>query len=64
MWFTLSHALDCQRGGLVIRRHNETCDALGDLACLAYEDVIQEPVVCDSDADGPGFIADFDVCGV
>ena len=35
--FTLS---DCRRGGLVVRRHNEIRDALGDLACLAYKDVI------------------------
>ena len=49
---------------MVIRRHNEIHDALGDLACLAYKDVIQEPVVCDSDANGPGLIADFGVRGV
>ena len=62
--FTLSHALDCRRGGLVIRRHNKIRDALGDLACLVYKDVVQEPVVCDSDADGPGLIADLGVRGV
>ena len=38
--FTLSHALDCWKGGLVVRRHSEICDALGDLACLACKDVI------------------------
>ena len=38
--FTLSHALDCWKGGLVVRRHNEIHDALADLACLAYKDVI------------------------
>ena len=38
--FTLSHTLDCRRGGLVIRCHNEICDALGDLVYLAYKDVI------------------------
>ena len=62
--FTLSHALDCRRGGLVIRRHSEIRNALGDLACLAYKDVVREPVVCDSDADGPGLIADLSVRGV
>ena len=62
--FTLSHALDCRRGGLVIRRHNEICDALGDLACLACKDVIRESVVCDSDANDPGLIADLGVHGV
>ena len=62
--FTLSHALDCRRGGLVVRRHNEIRDALGDLASLAYRDVIREPVVRDGDADGPGLIADLGVRGV
>ena len=62
--FTLSHALDCRRGGLVVRRHNEIRDALGDLACLAYKDVIREPVVRDGDADVPGLIADLGVRGV
>ena len=59
--FTLSHALDCRKGGLVVRRHNEIRDALGDLACLAYKDVIREPVVRDGDADGPGLINDLGV---
>ena len=58
---TLSHALDCWKGGLVVRRHNEICDAL---ACLAYKDVIGEPVVRDGDADGPGLIADLGVRGM
>ena len=49
---------------MVVRRHNEICDALGDLACLAYKDVIREPVVHDGDADGPGLIADLGVRGV
>ena len=62
--FTLSHALDCRRGGLVIRRHIEIRDPLGDLACLAYKNVVREPIVCDSDADGPGLIADLGVRGV
>ena len=31
--FILSHALDCRSGGLVVRRHNEIRDALGDLDC-------------------------------
>ena len=62
--FTLSHALDCRRGGLVVRRHNEIRDALEDLASLAYKDVIREPVVRDGDADGPGLIADLGVRGV
>ena len=30
--FSLSHALSCRKGGLVIHRHNEVCYAIGDLA--------------------------------
>ena len=33
--FSLSHALDCRKGGLVVRCHNEISEALRDLACLA-----------------------------
>ena len=43
--FTLSHALDCRRGGLVTQCHNEVRDALGDIAALAFKEVIREPVV-------------------
>ena len=42
--FTLSRAWDCRNGGrnggLVVRRYNEICDTLGDLAYLACKDVI------------------------
>ena len=30
--FSISHALDCKRGGLVTARHNEICDGVADLA--------------------------------
>jgi hypothetical protein len=32
--FTLRHALECKKGGLVISRHNEMRDELSDLASL------------------------------
>ena len=62
--FCLSHALDCRKGGLVTQRHNEVRDALGDLAALAYKDVICEPVVCEGDDGAPVLIADLGVRGV
>ena len=33
---SLTHALDCRKGGLVTQRHNKIRDALGDLAALGY----------------------------
>ena len=62
--FCLSHALDCRKGGLVTQCHNEVRDALGDLAALAYKDVIREPVVCKGDDGAPVLIADLGVRGV
>ena len=43
--FSTGHVLDCRKGGLVIQRHNEIRDALGDLASIAYKEVVREPVV-------------------
>ena len=47
--FTLGHALDCKKGGLITQRHNEVWDALGDIAALAYRDVVRDPIVRESD---------------
>ena len=51
--FDLSHALDCHKWGLVTQCHNEVRDALGDLAALAYKDVICEPIVCEGSDTAP-----------
>ena len=40
--FSLPHALDCHKGGLVSQHHNKVRDALGD---LAYRDVICERIM-------------------
>ena len=52
--------------GLVTQRHNEVRDALGDIADMAYREVIREPVVREaSDAAGiPALVADLGVRGV
>ena len=42
---SLTHALDCHKGGLVTQHHNEVRDALGDLTALGYREVIRESVV-------------------
>jgi len=41
--FSVEHVLDCQVGGLVGQQHNEVCDAIGDLASLAWGQVQKEP---------------------
>ena len=62
--FSLTHTLDCRKGGLVTQRHNEVRDALGDLAALGYREVVCEPIVCNRDNDFPALIADLGVRGV
>ena len=47
--FDMTHALDCKKGGLVTQQHNEVRDALGDIAALAYKEVVREPVVREAD---------------
>ena len=64
--FSTGHGLDCRKGGLVIQRHNEIRDALGDLASIAYKEVVREPVVREpNDREMvPALVADLSVCGV
>ena len=66
MSFNLQHARDCKKGGLVTLRHNEVRDALGDIASMAYKDVVREPIVREAnDSLGmPALIADLGVRGV
>ena len=58
----MEHALDCSIGGLVIQWHNEI---MGDLASIAYKEVIREPVVREADDKNnvPALIADLGVHG-
>ena len=64
--FSLSHALSCRKGGLVIQRHNEVRDALGDLASLVWSKVRREPVVreCNYMTGSNALVADLGVRGV
>ena len=63
--FSIEHALDCRFGGLVSRRHNEICDATGDLASLAWGNVVCDPVVCDkSTSSDSDLVPDLCVKGV
>ena len=62
--FSLSHALDCCKGGLVTQHHNEVRDALGDLVALAYKDVNREPVVREGNAEVSALVTDLGIWGV
>ena len=64
--FTVCHALDCQKVGLETQRHNEVRDALGDIAAMAHNEVIRDPVVRESGKikDTPALVADLGVRGV
>ena len=62
---SLDHFLICRRGGLVVRRHNEIRDAIGDLAALAWGQVRRETVVIEAeDQQSETLIADLCVRGV
>ena len=43
--FTVDHAMICQRGGLIIRRHNEIRDLEADLLDMVCYDVAIEPTL-------------------
>ena len=54
MWssFDLEHALACRNGGLVIQRHNEVRDVIGDLASLVWYQLKREPIVREANGEG------------
>jgi hypothetical protein len=64
--FDTSHALKCKKGGLIITRHNEIRDAVGDLSSLVWSNVHREPIVREADdaRNLPALVADLGVRGV
>jgi hypothetical protein len=64
--FSVSHAISCKKGGLIVRRHNEVRDALGDLCSLVWKDVVREPVIREANpsTNEPALVADLGVRGV
>ena len=48
---TLQHALDYKKGGLIIQRHNEIRDCLGDISSQVWTLFIKEPVVREADVN-------------
>ena len=64
--FSLQHGLDCPKGGLILRRHNEIRDCLGDMVGMVWPQVIMEPFVKEGDLamNDPGLRLDLGICGV
>ena len=49
---------------MIIQRHNEVRDAVGDLAALVWGRAVSEPVVRDASVDSEALITDLGVRGV
>ena len=64
--FTISHALDCRNGGLVISCHNTVRHALGDITDLTHIEVLREPTVREANGkvDTTTLVADLEVRGM
>ena len=60
---SLDHFLICKKGGLIVQRHNEIRDAIGDLSALLWGQVTREPIVSEDGEDG-SLIADLGIRGV
>ena len=45
----MHHALDCKVGGLVIQRHNEIRDCIGDIAAQVWTQVVREPIASEAE---------------
>jgi len=63
--FTVCHALNCKKGGLVTFRHNELRDLNIELVKSAgFSQTVKEPIISDADKNGEGGLrADWGVRG-
>ena len=59
---SLDHFLVCRKGGLIIQRHNEIRDAIGDLAALAWSSVKREPIVKEAHDGNSSDVLVADLC--
>ena len=63
--FSVNHALDCKKGGLIVQRHNEIRDVICDLAGLVWKQIIREPIINDSsETNEPSLVGDIAIRGV
>ena len=62
----MQHALDCKVGGLVIQRHNEIRDCIGDIAAQVWTQIVRDPIVreAESQVGDSGLRLDLGVRGV
>eukprot|EP01068_Selenidium_serpulae_P018146 Selendium_serpulae@DN6439_c2_g1_i10.p1 len=57
--------MKCKHGGLIIRRHNEVRDVLGDIASIAFgKQVVREPIIRPAGYPQGAITADLRVRGV
>ncbi|CAB0012584.1 unnamed protein product [Nesidiocoris tenuis] len=59
--FSLNHALNCKRGGQVVRGHDQIRDSVAAMAKLAWRGVTVEPMMEEGDDGLPGLVADIQV---
>ena len=62
----MHHVLDCKVGGLVILRHIEIRDCIGDIAAQVWTQVVRELIVrhADMQSGDSGLQLDLGVCDV
>ncbi|KAF6205811.1 hypothetical protein GE061_019985 [Apolygus lucorum] len=62
--FDVSHALNCKKGGMVKRGHDDLRDIVAGIANLAWGGAVTEPIMRDANGSQPALIGDIMVNGV
>uniref|UniRef100_A0A8D8WIZ4 Uncharacterized protein n=1 Tax=Cacopsylla melanoneura TaxID=428564 RepID=A0A8D8WIZ4_9HEMI len=61
---SVTHALNCKKGGLVKHGHDYLRDECIMMASYAWNGIMKEPIMRDSSSTDPALIADFKINGV